>query len=109
MSLLSLPWIVSDAVLAEYREVLARPRLAIDKSKAETALASIRDASILVTAKNVVYASTDPDDNRFLECAQAGDADYLVTGNLKHFPQQWGTTPIVSPRQFIDICTALIS
>jgi predicted nucleic acid-binding protein len=29
----------------------------------------------------------DPDDNKFLECADAARADYLVTGNQGHFPR----------------------
>ncbi len=35
-------------------------------------------------------------DNRFLECAQASRADYLITGNKKHFPSQWQFTRIVN-------------
>jgi RES domain-containing protein len=31
----------------------------------------------------------DPDDLIFLECAQAAAADYLITGNRKHFPDRW--------------------
>ena len=31
--------------------------------------------------------SRDPDGNRFRECANAARADYLVTGNLRHFPR----------------------
>jgi putative PIN family toxin of toxin-antitoxin system len=31
---------------------------------------------------------TDTSDNRFLECAVAGGADYLVTKNIRHFPPQ---------------------
>ena len=33
-----------------------------------------------------VRACSDPDDDIFLECAQAASAHYLVTGNGKHFP-----------------------
>jgi predicted nucleic acid-binding protein len=42
-------------------------------------------------------------DNRILECAEAARADYLVTGNTKHFPDRHKTTMIVSGRQFLDI------
>jgi predicted nucleic acid-binding protein len=31
---------------------------------------------------------SDPDDNCFLECAEAARAEYLITGNTKHFPQE---------------------
>jgi len=37
-----------------------------------------------------------------LECAQAARADYLVTGNLKHFPTSWTETRIVTARWLLD-------
>jgi hypothetical protein len=37
-----------------------------------------------------------------LACAQAGDADFLVTGNVIDFPRQSGKTLIVTPRQFVE-------
>ncbi|PYV41490.1 MAG: hypothetical protein DMG06_16930 [Acidobacteria bacterium] len=33
--------------------------------------------------------TSDPDDNMFLECAQEAGADFLVTGNKRHFPRAW--------------------
>ena len=46
----------------------------------------------------------DDSDNRFLEAAQAGHADYLVTGNTKHFPMgPFGETLIVTPAQFCEV------
>jgi len=39
----------------------------------------------------------------FLECAQAVRAEYLVTGNLKHFPPTWESTRIVAPRHLLDV------
>jgi len=47
--------------------------------------------------------ASDPDDNKFLECADAARADYLVTGNQRHFPEFWKKTKVISPREFIDI------
>ncbi len=45
----------------------------------------------------------DPDDNKFLSCAMAGGASFIVSGdkhllNLKSFQG----IPILTPRQFID-------
>jgi len=38
----------------------------------------------------------------FLECAQAARANYLVTGNLRHFPSFWAVTTVVTLRWFLD-------
>ncbi len=45
----------------------------------------------------------DPDDNMFLECADVAGADYLVTGNQRHFPRFWKKTTVITPREFISL------
>jgi hypothetical protein len=35
----------------------------------------------------------------------AAEADWLVTGNTRHFPQSHGQTKIVAGRRFLDILT----
>jgi predicted nucleic acid-binding protein len=47
--------------------------------------------------------SPDEDDNRFLELAEAASAQYLVTGNKRHFPDRWKQTRIVNAREFLEI------
>jgi predicted nucleic acid-binding protein len=49
-----------------------------------------------------VHSCSDPDDDIFLESAQAARAHYLVTGNLRDFPMKWADTQIVTARQFLD-------
>src|SRR5271170_2348447 len=72
---------VSDAVFAEYDEVIRRPHLKRSPDVIEGTLQSIRKPGRRVKPSVHVEACTDPDDNILLECAQAGAADYLVTGN----------------------------
>ena len=98
-------WFASESVLAEYEVVLKRPRLAIDSRKAADAIARIRAIVSMVSPEVRVAAATDPDDNQFLECAEAAQAHYLVTGNIRHFPEAWKETRIVTPREFIDAWT----
>jgi len=93
---------ISGPIMAEYEEVLRRPRLKINPDKVTTALARIREAGLLVTPTTPVTAASDPDDNIFLECAAAAKAQYLVTGNQGHFPPEvWEQTRIVTARQFL--------
>lgn len=98
-------WFASEAVLAEYEHVLKRPRLLIDSGKAAGAMARIRAIVSVVTPTIRVTAASDPDDNHFLECAETARAQYLVTGNIRHFPEAWKDTRIVTPREFIDAWT----
>jgi len=40
----------------------------------------------------------------FIEVAVASEADFLVTGNLKHFPETARAgVRVVSPREFLDV------
>jgi putative PIN family toxin of toxin-antitoxin system len=78
---------VSEAVLEEYRDVLARPELQIRKGLRQQLLQLVRNRSYPVVASRAIHTTTDPDDNKFLECADAAGADYLVTGNQRHYPR----------------------
>lgn len=51
----------------------------------------------------------DNSDNRFLECAVAGHAEYLVTKNIKHFPyKQYQNVRIVRIREFLDTLEKIV-
>ena len=101
---------VSATVLAEYEKVLHRPRLKFHPKRIEALLTNIRDASRLVhPTRTITEIKKDDPDNRFLECAHAADADYLVTGNTKHFPKTFEKTTIVTPKQFIDLLLPLLA
>ncbi len=93
---------VSGEVYAEYEEVIRRPRLKRSESEIADALRAIREVGIWLKPSHKVRACIDPDDDVFLECAQAARAHYLVTGNVRHFPTKWADTLIVTPHQFLD-------
>jgi uncharacterized protein len=94
---------VSQPVLDEYVDVLSRPELKIRRGLRLQLLQLIRNRSNLVAPSRRLEVAGDPDDNRFLECADAARADYLVTGNLRHFPRFWKKTKIITPREFIGL------
>ena len=94
---------VSAAILEEYQDVLARPELRIRKGIQRQLLDLIGQRSYLVKPLRTLQVAADPDDNLFVECADAGRADYLVTGNPRHFPKFWKKTKIISSRELIDL------
>ena len=93
---------VSPAVLAEYEEVLRRPRLKFTAAKIDNTLARIRSTGRMVYPTKTLKISDDDSDNRFYECAEAAGADYLITGNIKDFSTDYKTTKIITPRDFLD-------
>ncbi len=93
----------SESMLAEYREVLARPELRIRKGLRQQFLQLITSHARIVRPSRRLALTRDPDDNIFVECADAARADYLVTGNPRHFPEFWKKTKVITSREFIDI------
>jgi putative PIN family toxin of toxin-antitoxin system len=94
---------VSDDIFAEYNEVIRRPRLKRSPAVIEGTLQSVRKLGHWVKPGVRVEECTDPDDNIFLECAQAGEADYLVTGNKRHFPDRWKKTKVIVARELFEL------
>lgn len=93
----------SPAILAEYEKVLRRPRLKLDPARIADSLAVIRNTSTEVVPTHTLKISKHESDNRFYECAEVADADYLITGNTQHFSKDYKGTKVVTPREFLDL------
>lgn len=63
----------------------------------------IENRALLIRPFDRLEVCTDPKDNIFLECAEACRADYLITGNKRHFPAFWKMTKAVTGREFLSI------
>jgi putative PIN family toxin of toxin-antitoxin system len=94
---------VSPPILSEYQTVLSRREFKIRKGLRQQFLRRIEDRSHMVFPSRRVQVTNDPDDNIFLECADAARGDYVVTGNLRHFPRFWKQTKIVTSREFVTL------
>ena len=52
----------------------------------------------------IVERLKDTSDNKFLELAYVAEADFLITGNTKHFNLDFfGKTRIVTPTEFWEL------
>jgi putative PIN family toxin of toxin-antitoxin system len=90
-------------ILAEYRDVLSRPRFGFAVEHVESLLSQIEACGSLATATPLGRRLPDPDDEPFLEIALAGRADFLVTGNSGHFPANCVQgMKVVTPREFVE-------
>jgi uncharacterized protein len=96
----------SDAMMQEYADVLARPKFSFEPDAIAAALAMVRDNGELVVARTVARDLPDPDDAKFVHCAETAQAQYLVTGNKRHFPPEaCGTVRVVSAGELLDRIT----
>ena len=90
-----------DRLLAEYREVLARPKFSFAPAEVAVVLAYLEADGERVTARPLACDLPDPDDLPFLEvAAQVGAV--LITGNTAHYPQaSRGAAQVVTPGEFL--------
>jgi putative PIN family toxin of toxin-antitoxin system len=94
---------VSEAILEEYAGVLSRPHLHIRRGVRQQLFQLIKNHSHIAARSRRLEVCSDPDDNIFIECADAARADYLITGNQRHFPKFWKKTKIINSREFISL------
>ena len=92
---------LSWPILNEYMEVLARPKFGLGAIIQQQIIEGIKSAGTLVVPQGSLMICSDPADNIFLECAETARANYLVTGNKRHFPVAWKSCRIVSSRDFL--------
>jgi putative PIN family toxin of toxin-antitoxin system len=88
-------------ILAEYRDVLARPVFGFGSSLVDALLAQIEEEGIPVTPPPSSISWPDPSDAPFWETALAADAEFLISGNKKHFPAFKDGPRILSPSEFL--------
>ena len=96
---------VSLPIITEYYRVLSSPKFGFSKSEVRRILTRIHNCGHTVRPMRTLTKCQHEEDNRFLECAEVGGADFLVTGNARHFPKDYKTTKIVNARQLLELLT----
>ena len=102
---------LTEKIFAEYEEVSGRGKFKkLDHGSVREFLSTLRRRALWVVPKVQVDGITkDPDDNVFLECALESRADFLITGNIHHFPEKkFRHTAIVAPGEFVSHAVKLI-
>ena len=98
--------LISEEIIAEYQDVLTRPKFRFDRGAVKDMVDTIVRRGIPIDAGPVKELLPDPKDVVFYQVVmEARSQDdmrdsYLVTGNTKHFPLR---RFIVTPRQMLDI------
>jgi putative PIN family toxin of toxin-antitoxin system len=95
---------ISPALLNEYETVLKRPRFKLGHKETAELIEKIKQKAVMVTpTKELTILEADETDNRILECAAKAKADFVITGNKRHFPfEEFKGIKILTPREFIN-------
>jgi putative PIN family toxin of toxin-antitoxin system len=90
-------------LLAEYREVLLRPKFPFEADAVDALLDQIEALGTPVASEPLPARLPDEDDLPFLEVAFSGRAQALITGNTKHYPARSRQGVVVlSPADFLE-------
>ncbi|MBI3169322.1 MAG: putative toxin-antitoxin system toxin component, PIN family [Chloroflexi bacterium] len=96
--------VVTTDILAEYLDVLSRPKFKLPQETIDRITRFIYQFSEFVVPEERIRAiDSDPEDDKFLETAIAGKVDFIVSGDrhlltLKTFRG----IPILNARKFMD-------
>jgi putative PIN family toxin of toxin-antitoxin system len=97
---------LSEAIIAEYAEVLTRPKFSFPPDEVEALIAMLRRNGELHRTEVSSVTSPDPGDSKFLQCAQAAGGEFIITGNKRHFPDApYGPTRVVNASEVLDRIT----
>ena len=89
-------------ILSEYEEVLYRPKFDFNKEHIDAFLNEIKFIGHPVLSTPLKESLPDQNDNMFLEVAVSGNVEYIITGNLNHFPiQLCQGVKVYSPADFV--------
>ncbi len=98
---------ISEAIICEYISVLARPKFSFGQEEISALLAMLRSTGEFFGPAQFEVVSPDAGDTKFLHCALAAQAEFIITGNKRHFPASpYGVTRVVSAGELLDQITA---
>ena len=95
--------VLNERIVSEYREVLLREKFHLTKEIVDDVIQALEDQGEYIDTDNMDYELLDPKDVVFyaivMEKRKEEDT-YLVTGNIKHFPQ---VPYVVTPKEMLDV------
>ena len=90
----------NDEIIQEYKEVLHRKKFGFPKQIIDKIIERIHKQGISTQRTQSDEVFPDPKDIVFYEVAMSKEDAYLVTGNIKHFPQK---PIVVTPAEMLEI------
>ena len=87
-----------NRIIFEYAEVLSRKEFDFSLETINDMLGYFRHEGEFINADHLKKEFSDETDKKFYEVFKSGGAEYLITGNVKHFPKE---KAVIIPAEFI--------
>jgi putative PIN family toxin of toxin-antitoxin system len=89
-----------NRILFEYMDVLTRKEFGFDRETIDSLINCFKDYGDYVFAESIKKQFVDEAVKKFYEVHKSGMAQYLITGNKRHFPKE---ETIITPKDFMEI------
>jgi predicted nucleic acid-binding protein len=88
-----------NRIIFEYIDVLRRKEFDFSKETVDFFIDYVESEGEFISAEPQKIKFIDETDKKFYEVCKTGGAEYLVTGNIRHYPKE---KCIIPPREFIE-------
>ena len=89
-----------NRIIFEYIDVLSRKEFGFNAEIVNSLIDFFRHEGEFTYTTHINVKLNDETDKKFYEVYKAGEAHYLITGNIKHFPKEKN---IITPGNFLEI------
>ena len=96
---------ISKEILDGIEDVIGRPKFHMEKSDIDYYMNSLEEITNKVTpGKRIKIGSRDEDDNKYIECGIAANADYIISGDTHLLEmERCGKMEIITARDYLEI------
>jgi len=104
--------VVSEEIIREYREVFARDRFSAlgsveERLKLLGTLLSFEHVVLVSPQEQICMVKDDPGDDIFLECAAAGECEFIISGDQHLLKlKQYKNIKVITAKEFIELLKA---
>lgn len=101
--------VVSEEIIREYREVFARDRFSAlgsveERLKLLGTLLSFEHVVLVNPQERICMVKDDPGDDIFLECAAAGECEFIISGDQHLLKlKQYKNIKVITAKEFIEL------
>ena len=98
---------ITKEILEEISDVIGRPKFHADKDQIERYIKSIENIGNMVAAAGKIKnGSRDKTDNKYIECGIAGNADYIISGDIHLLEiKKYKEIEIVTAKEYLEMFT----
>ena len=96
---------ITKEILDEIVGVLSRPKFHTGKDEIEYFIKAIEGiGNKIVSAKQIKNGSRDKTDNKYIECGIAGNADFIISGDIHLLEmKKYRNIRIVNAKEYLEL------